>query len=126
MAKRKTRSVLAWLLLIVVPMGIYLVTAVPSFLNISLDTSTVLGFLVGLGAYIARLTGVICALTAVMYGVVMVAGEYLSALHVGAILAIKILLGVAIYTLGAMLCRMESWREIISIGKVLLGKRKEL
>lgn len=66
MAKRKTRSVVAWLLLIVVPMVIYLVTAVPSFLNISLDTSTVLGFLAGLGKYVARLTGVICALTAVM------------------------------------------------------------
>ena len=68
----------------------------------------------------------ICALTGVMYGVVMVAGEYLSALHVGAILAIKILLGIAIYTLGAMLCNMESWREIISIAKQLIGKRKEL
>ena len=68
----------------------------------------------------------ICALTGVMYGVVMVAGVYLSALHVGAILAIKILLGIAIYTLGAMLCNMESWREIISIAKQLIGKRKEL
>ena len=66
MAKRKTRSVVAWLLLIVLPMIWYLVTAVPSFLNISLDTSTVVGFFAGLGAYIARLTGVICALTAVM------------------------------------------------------------
>ncbi len=66
MAKRKTRSVVAWLLLIVVPMVIYLVTAVPTFLRISLDTSTVIGFFAGLGAYIARLTGVICALTAVM------------------------------------------------------------
>ena len=66
MARRKTRSVVAWLLLIVVPMVIYLVTAVPSFLSISLDTSTVIGFFAGLGAYIARLTGVICALTAVM------------------------------------------------------------
>ena len=65
MAKRKTRSVVAWLLLIVVPMVIYLVTAVPTFLRISLDTSTVIGFFTGLGAYIARLTGVICALTAV-------------------------------------------------------------
>ena len=66
MARRKTRSVVAWLLLIVVPMVIYLVTAVPSFLSMSLDTSTVIGFFAGLGAYIARLTGVICALTAVM------------------------------------------------------------
>ncbi len=66
MAKRKTRSVVAWLLLIVLPMAVYLATVVPSFLNISLDTSTVLGFFAGLGAYIARLTGVICALTAVM------------------------------------------------------------
>ncbi len=66
MAKRKTRSVVAWLLLIVVPMVIYLVTAVPTFLRISLDTSTVIGFFSGLGAYIARLAGVICALTAVM------------------------------------------------------------
>lgn len=65
MAKRKTRSVVAWLLLIVVPMVIYLVTAVPSFLNMSPDTSTLLGFLAGLGAYAARLTGVVCALTAV-------------------------------------------------------------
>lgn len=66
MAKRKTRSVVAWLLLIVLPMIGYLVIAVPTFLSISLDTSTVLGFFAGLGAYIARLTGVICALTAVM------------------------------------------------------------
>lgn len=66
MAKRKTRSVVAWLLLIVLPMIWYLVTAVPTFLNISLDTSTVIGFLSGLGLYVARLTGVICALVATM------------------------------------------------------------
>ncbi len=66
MARRKTRLVVAWLLLIVLPMVVYLVTAVPTFLSISLDTSTVIGFFAGLGAYIARLTGVICALTAVM------------------------------------------------------------
>ncbi len=66
MAKRNTRSVVAWLLLIVLPMVIYLVTVVPSFLKISLDTSTVFGFFAGLGAYIARLAGVVCALTAVM------------------------------------------------------------
>lgn len=65
MAKRNTRSVVAWLLLIVLPMVVYLVTAVPSFLKISLDTSTVLGFFAGLGAYVARLAGVVCALTAV-------------------------------------------------------------
>ncbi len=66
MARRKTRSVVAWLLLIVLPMVVYLVTAVPTFLRISLDTSTVIGFFTGLGAYIARLAGVICALAAVM------------------------------------------------------------
>lgn len=66
MARRKTRSVVAWLLLIVLPMAIYLVTAVPTFLNISLNTSSFIGFFTGLGAYIARLTGVICVLTAVM------------------------------------------------------------
>lgn len=66
MAKRKTRSVVAWLLLIVLPMVVYLVTAAPSFLNISPDTSTVLGFFAGLGAYVARLAGVVCALTAIM------------------------------------------------------------
>ena len=66
MARRKTRSVIAWLLLIVLPMVWYLVIAVPTFLKISLDTSSFIGFFAGLGAYIARLTGVLCALTAVM------------------------------------------------------------
>lgn len=66
MAKRKTRSVVAWLLLILLPMVIYLVAAIPSFLHISLDTSSALGFFAGLGKYVAQLTGVICALTAVM------------------------------------------------------------
>lgn len=66
MARRKTRSVVAWLLLIVLPMVIYLVAAIPSFLSISLDTSTMFSFFAGLGAYVARLVGVVCALTAVM------------------------------------------------------------
>lgn len=66
MAKRKTRSVVAWLLLIVLPMAVYLATVVPTFLNISLDTSSFIEFFSDFGAYIARLTGVICALTAVM------------------------------------------------------------
>lgn len=66
MARRKTRSVVAWLLLVVLPMVIYLVTVLPSFLSISLETDSVIGFFAGLGSYIARLVGVVCALTAIM------------------------------------------------------------
>jgi hypothetical protein len=66
MAKRKTWSVVAWLLLILLPMVWYMVTAVPSVLKISLDTSTVFGFVAGLGQLAAGLTGLVCALTAVM------------------------------------------------------------
>lgn len=68
----------------------------------------------------------ICALTATMYCAVMLIGAHLSELPTWAVLFSKIASGITVYTLGAMLTRMESWSEMITIGKGLLGINKEL
>ncbi len=66
MAKRKTKSVVAWLLLILLPLAAYLVSAASTFSSISLDFGSFGGFFRGVGLYVARLTGILCALTAIL------------------------------------------------------------
>ena len=67
----------------------------------------------------------ICTLTAVMYASVMFFGVYFAGLSAGVMLFIKIIIGVAVYTLGAMVSGMEAWGEIMTIAKGLIGRKKE-
>ena len=67
----------------------------------------------------------ICTLTAVMYASVMLFGVYFADLPAGVMLFIKIIIGVAVYTLGAMVSGMEAWGEIMTIAKGLIGRKKE-
>jgi hypothetical protein len=60
-----------------------------------------------------------------MYASVMFFGVYFAELSSGVMLFIKIIIGVAVYTLGAMVSGMEAWGEIMTIAKGLIGRKKE-
>ncbi len=65
MAKKKRWSIVAWLLLILLPMILYLLSVAWSFSNIRMYTGSVTAFFSGMSLYVAQLTGVVCALSAI-------------------------------------------------------------
>ncbi|MBQ1252793.1 MAG: lipopolysaccharide biosynthesis protein [Alistipes sp.] len=64
----------------------------------------------------------IALLTVAMFFATEFVGNYTIELHVGWRLAIKIAIGVATYSLGALLTRMEALSEAVTIARRLLGK----
>ena len=63
------------------------------------------------------------ALTAVMYGTVMLLGEWTEGWHVALRLAAKIVAGAAIYAAVAAATRMEAMREVMKIARDLLHRK---
>ncbi len=63
------------------------------------------------------------ALTAVMYGAVMLLGEWTEGWHVALRLAAKIVAGAAIYAAVAAATRMEAMREVMKIARDLLLRK---
>lgn len=64
------------------------------------------------------------AVTAVMYGAVMIVGELTAEWHVAARLAIKIITGIALYTAIAAATRLEAMREVMKIARNLTSRQK--
>lgn len=64
------------------------------------------------------------AVTALMYGVVMLLGLWTAEWHVAARLAAKIVCGVAAYTAFAAAARLEAMHEVIEIARELTGHAK--
>lgn len=62
--------------------------------------------------------------TAVMYGTVMLAGEWTAEWHVGARLATKIVTGIGVYTAVAAAARLEAMREVVTIARDLTRRHK--
>ena len=63
------------------------------------------------------------ALTAVMYGTVMLLGEWTEGWHVALRLTAKIVAGIAVYAAVAAATRMEAMREVMKIARDLLHRK---